>query len=81
MRVFLPIVVLAACSTTKTMNVGPFVRTIEPAPQGINVVTCTISYTVEHTYWGGLFGNNDSKDESLHEGGCMQQVVPTAVAP
>ena len=72
-------VLLVGCTTTKSYTVGPFVRDIQGAPGGINVISCAVGYTVEHTYYG--FGaNNNEKSEALHEGACVQQVVPTEVS-
>jgi hypothetical protein len=67
-----------------TSTVGPYVRDIKPAPGGIQVVQCNVAYQVEHhdfSFWNFIGWDNDDKDEVIKEGNCVQQVVPTEVAP
>jgi hypothetical protein len=68
-------IALTAC-VSSTSRVGPFVRDIQLAPQGIVVDSCVVQVetTTDYTYWLEL--RSSEKSHELQQGECYRQVTP-----
>lgn len=79
----------AACTTTKTSTLGPYVRDVRPAVYGIEVETCAIEYehSTDHVDgWdvlGWLFDHDTKDDEHSHlaERDCRRWLASTLETP
>lgn len=68
-------IVLTSC-VSSTSKVGPFVRDIQLAPQGMIVDSCVVQVetTTDYTYW--LSMRSSEKTHDLQQGECFRQVTP-----
>jgi hypothetical protein len=67
---------LGGCVTKNVSTLGPYVRNIQAAPEGLVVDSCKIEHVVTRNYAWWWIGEDNSRDAEIQQGQCYRQGVP-----
>jgi hypothetical protein len=67
---------LGGCVTKNVSTLGPFVRNIQAAPEGLVVDTCEVQHVTTRNYAWMWIGESHSRTTEIQQGQCYRQAVP-----